>query len=156
MGKLWGITFMGNFAGSVAIAAVVSNLLFDADPYAGFITAMAVKKCSLPFLPTMVKAIGANWLVNLAVFQAATSNNVGGKLAGLWMPITAFVVLGLEHSVANMFLLPLAIMLGGDLTVFDMIFSNLIPVCIGNALGAGVFVSGMQWFALGSPSTRRA
>jgi len=66
------------------------------------------------------------------------------------MPVTAFVTLGLEHSVANMFLLPFGIFCGADVGLSDMLLTNLLPVCIGNAIGAGIFVGGFQWYALGA------
>ena len=103
----------------------------------------------------MGKAIGANWLVNLAVFQATTATSTGGKIAAVWMPVTAFVALGLEHSVANMFLLPLGKFCGADLTWMDILVDNMVPVCIGNAIGAAVFVAGAQWFALCGARRRR-
>ena len=98
LAKLWSISFAGNFAASAAMAGAAAFCLFSpGSANASFAAALAVKKCSLPFLPTMVKGIGANWLVNLAVFQAATSGTTGGKIAAVWMPVTAFVALGLEH-----------------------------------------------------------
>ena len=152
--KLWGTSFLGNATASMAVAACASSWLFYTEPLSSFACALAIKKCSFPFWTTMGKAVGANWLVNLAVFQAATSNSTGGKIAAVWMPVTAFVCLGLEHSVANMFLLPLGKWCGAELTWLDIISSNIVPVCIGNAIGAGIFVAGAQWFALGGARRR--
>jgi len=70
---------------------------------------------------------------------------VGGvcQIASLWMPIATFVALGLEHSVANMFLIPLGMSLGADVTVWDLI-ANLVSVTLGNAVGAALFIGGIQ------------
>ena len=70
-------------------------------------------------------------------------------MAALWMPITAFVALGLEHSVANMYLLPLGVFCGADISTYDIVVNNLIPVCMGNAIGASVCVGYFQWHAFG-------
>jgi formate/nitrite transporter FocA (FNT family) len=53
------------------------------------------------------KAVGANWLVNLAITTSNGTRSIAGKVAAIWLPITTFVALGLEHAVANMFLIPL-------------------------------------------------
>ena len=59
-----------------------------------------------------------------------------GKAISIWFPICAFVFLGLEHSVANMFLIPFGMMNGADVTVSQYLFKNLIPVTLGNIVGA--------------------
>ena len=117
-------------------------------PVGAWASAIAVRKTSAPFLATFLKGIGANWLVNLAVFNAATANSAGGKMAVLWMPIATFVALGLEHSVANMFLIPLGMGCGADVTVSDFLFGNLVPCIAGNIVGASVCVGAGNWYAL--------
>lgn len=149
--KLCAVSFGGNALGSMLIAACASAWIFlPGSPGAGFIAAACAKKCALPLGAMVGKGMCANWLVNLAVFQATTATSTAGKMAGVWMPVTAFVALGLEHSVANMFLLPLGKLCGADVTwVGDILVGNLLPVCVGNALGAGIFVAGLQWYASG-------
>ena len=91
-------------------------------------------------MPTLVKGILCNWMVSLAVFMAGASNDLCGKLVGCWFPISTFVGIGLEHSIANLFILPCALMLGGTgLGLSDIIFKNLVPVVVGNFI-AGAFV----------------
>lgn len=149
-GKLLGLTFAGNFAGSLMIAGAAAAWVFTPGTAgAAFATALATKKIAIPLGAAIGKAIGANWLVNLAVYQAVTATTTGGKLAGLWMPVTMFVALGLEHSVANMYFLPLGMMTGAEFGLSDMLLSNLLPVTIGNAIGAGAFCAGLQWWASG-------
>jgi formate transporter len=87
----------------------------------------------------MTKAILCNWMVSLAVFMAGASNDLVGKLVGCWFPISTFVAIGLEHSVANLFIMPCALLLGAKVTLEEVIVKNLIPVLIGNAI-AGAFV----------------
>jgi formate/nitrite transporter FocA (FNT family) len=74
------------------------------------------------------------------VWNAGAASSLPGKVLGIWPPIAAFVAIGLEHSVANMFLIPLGIALGADLTFSQFIFQNLIPVTLGNIVGGLVFM----------------
>eukprot|EP00039_Didymoeca_costata_P021706 m.345243 g.345243 ORF g.345243 m.345243 type:complete len:368 (+) comp25978_c0_seq1:279-1382(+) len=154
LGKVLGLSAIGNFIGSVAIAAYASNYIFLADPYTTWATAIAVKKTSLSAGTAFMKGIGANWLVNVAVYMALSSRSAGGKMVSLWLPITTFVALGLEHCVANAFLIPLGMFSGADVSIYDM-FSNLIPVAGGNFVGAVLFVSVGGWFTDWYPARAR-
>ena len=146
--SLLATSFVGNVAASSLMAVAASALLFPpGSAQAAFAAAVASKKCALPVSVAFFKAIGANWLVNLAIFQAATSQTTGGKILGVWMPVTAFVALGLEHSVANMFLLPLGFLSGAEIGLADAA-ANLIPVTAGNMIGAGLFVGAAHSYAL--------
>ncbi len=62
-------------------------------------------------------------------------------MASLWMPIMSFVALGLEHSVANMFIIPVGILCGADVAFTDFLAANLLPVALGNLFGALIFTS---------------
>jgi formate/nitrite transporter FocA (FNT family) len=63
-----------------------------------------------------------------------------GKMTAVWFPISAFVALGLDHSVANMFIIPLGILRGAKITVAEMFVKNLIPVTLGNVVGGALCV----------------
>eukprot|EP00656_Telonema_subtile_P056849 TRINITY_DN9203_c0_g1_i1.p2 TRINITY_DN9203_c0_g1~~TRINITY_DN9203_c0_g1_i1.p2 ORF type:complete len:129 (+),score=24.76 TRINITY_DN9203_c0_g1_i1:478-864(+) len=108
--------------------------------------ALAVTKTSMPATEVLVKAIGANWLVNLAVFMQLSSRSAGGKIVALWLPITTFVTLGLEHSVANMFLIPLGMFNGADVSCSQFLLDNLAPCVVGNFIGATVFMGYLPWY----------
>ena len=142
--RLWALSFAGNFVGCATMAYCTSSLFSNA-PFAAFVTGIALKKTSVAFIPAMVKAIGANWMVCLAVYQAATAQTTPGKMAALWLPVATFVALGLEHSVANMYFIPLGWFCGAQVGLYDFLVTNMIPVCIGNAIGAGVFVGAAHW-----------
>merc|ERR1712137_1493619 len=103
--------------------------------------ATVLKECGAGFGPTVVKAIMCNWLVCMAVFLCTQANDLTGKMVGIWFPISMFVAIGFEHSVANMFLLPSGLMSGAPLTVLDVLTKNLLPVSLGNAI-AGCIVIG--------------
>ena len=66
----------------------------------------------------------------------------------LW-PISAFVTLGFEHSIANMFLIPHGMLNGAQVTVGEMMMNNIIPVTLGNMFAAAVFVAGIHYYAYG-------
>ena len=149
--RLWSVSLAGNLAGSLVMAVAASAWLFTpGSTQAAFITALAAKKTGLSLGAMVGKATLANWLVNVAIYQAATAQTTAGKMAGLWLPITTFVALGLEHSIANMFTLPLARLLSeNDTPSILEICGNWGPVLLGNTLGATLFVGGLQWYASG-------
>jgi len=97
----------------------------------------------------VVKAILCNWLVCLAVWLAGAANDMAGKMVGIWFPISTFVAIGFEHSVANMYLLPLGMMAGADLSLGQALVKNMIPVTIGNAIAGAVVVAAGYSFAFG-------
>eukprot|EP00929_Paragymnodinium_shiwhaense_P008740 TRINITY_DN112708_c0_g1_i1.p1 TRINITY_DN112708_c0_g1~~TRINITY_DN112708_c0_g1_i1.p1 ORF type:complete len:410 (+),score=61.96 TRINITY_DN112708_c0_g1_i1:59-1288(+) len=147
--RVWSVSGAGNLAGSLMMALGIysCSVVAAGSPAGTWLAAAVAKKCALSPLVAIGKGAGANWLVNCAIFQAASAHTAPGKIASLWLPIMTFIALGLEHSVANMFLLPLGWLLGADVTVLS-ILGNLVPVAIGNALGAIVFVAGIQRFSL--------
>lgn len=69
--------------------------------------AIATAKCALPFDTVFIRGILCNWLVCMAVYMASGCASLAGKMVAVWFPISAFVALGLEHSVANMFIVSL-------------------------------------------------
>jgi formate/nitrite transporter FocA (FNT family) len=127
----------GNVAGSLAMAGGVATVLFPrGSPPAEYARALAERKARLGAPTAFGKAVAANFLVCTAVFMASASRTAGGKLAALWLPISLFVTLGLEHSVMNYFLLPLGMLSGADVSVAEAVLGNLVPVTLGNAVGA--------------------
>jgi formate/nitrite transporter FocA (FNT family) len=88
-------------------------------------------------------------MVSLAVFMAGASNDMAGKLVGCWFPISTFVGIGLEHSIANLFILPCALLLGAPITLGTVITKNLIPVILGNFIAGAVVVAGSYSYEFG-------
>ena len=107
----------------------------------------ATAKAALPAGVAFCKGVGANWLVNLAVVQAAASPTAPRKIAALWFPNMTFIALNLEHSVANMFLLPMAMSLGAEFSAMDAT-ANIGVVAAGNAVGAVLMVGVAQKYSL--------
>lgn len=101
---------------------------------------IAYHKVEQPFWTIFLKGIGANWLVCLAVWLSFYTDSLVGKVIALWWPIMAFVVMGFEHSVANMYYLPLGILAGANISPWDALMDNLIPATLGNMVGGAIFV----------------
>lgn len=136
--KNWTASYIGNFIGSVLLAYLCfkSGTLGNAPAAA----AIAIAKCSLPFDVAFIRGILCNWLVCMAVYMASGCSTMAGKMVAVWFPISAFVALGLDHSIANMFIIPLGMLRGADVSIAQMFTKNLIPVTLGNILGGALFV----------------
>ncbi|ASB49193.1 formate/nitrite transporter family protein [Alkalitalea saponilacus] len=148
MFKNWGIVYLGNFIGSVFVAWALAyhTGIFQSEPWLGFLHGIADYKTSATFTSVFAKGIGANWLVTLAVWTAFAARDIPGKIMAIWFPIMAFVAMGFEHSVANMFYIPAAIFHGADITWGEFITSNLIPATLGNIVGGSFFTGTLYWF----------
>jgi len=98
---------------------------------------------------TILLAIGCNILVCLAVYVTYASNVLADKIIALFMPILAFVASGYEHCVANGAFIPLAMLYGADITMYDFFVNNLMPAILGNLLGGAFFVGMCFWYTHG-------
>lgn len=136
----WILAYVGNFIGSIFIAyLLVASGLFASAPWLPYVQKLAVTKTSLSFGVAFWRGVGCNWLVCLACWLALASDDVMGKVIGIWFPIMAFVAMGFEHSIANMFFIPLGIFLGAPVTWQQFIVNNEIPVTLGNIVGGAIF-----------------
>lgn len=155
--KNWGLVYLGNFVGAVGFTWFFVDLvgLVDADPYHSAILGIAKAKTSMTWITVFLKGIGANWCVCLAVWLALSGKTLVEKIAGCWFPVMAFVALGYEHSIANMFYLPCAMMQGSPITPWEAITANLIPATLGNIAGGALFVGCVHaWLHLKASDTR--
>ncbi len=151
--KNWGIVYLGNLTGALIIAtlAVYSGVL---DGISQQLLSTTATKSTLPFTEALLRGVLCNILVCLAVWMGFASDDACGKILSVIFPISAFVLCGFEHSVANMYFLPvgalMALRTGAEIpaTVWQMLFGNLLPVTLGNILGGGLFVAGGYYAAL--------
>lgn len=145
----WLIVYAGNLLGGLLVAAM-TVLAGTYDGIYDAVIATAVAKVSLPFGAALLRGVLCNFLVCIAVWMAFAAKTVGGKIAGLFLPVFLFVLCGFEHSVANMFYLPAGIFaatrygVGTELSVFGMWSRNLLPVTLGNIIGGGA-VGAVYW-----------
>ena len=146
--KSWIYSYLGNFVGSVFFAYLVflgGTLSTAAAPIA-----VASAKTSLAFMPAFVRGILCNWLVCMAVYVQSFAKDLTGKMVSIWFLISSFVALGLEHSVANMFIIPLGIFSGAAVSWKAFFLKNLLPVTLGNIVGGAVAVAAVFSWAYGS------
>lgn len=137
--KSWSIVYLANFVGSVVLALCIF--------YAGTLTgdaankaiSIAESKTALTTLELIIRGILCNIIVTLAVWMATASQDVISKIFACWFPIMLFVLCGFEHSVANMFFIPMGMLLEANVTMCQLM-TNLIFVTIGNIIGGGILV----------------
>lgn len=158
--KNWIIVYIANFVGALIVVGIVyyGNMLASGTE----LTAMGAKalavgqsKTSYTFGAAFFRAIGCNWLVCLAVWLACGAKDVIGKIFSCFFPIMTFVLVGFEHSVANMFFIPTAMLVPGSEITFAALWSNLIPVTLGNIVGGAIFVGCLFWGAYLYPNHKK-
>lgn len=143
----WLIVFVGNAVGAVATAAMVvasGTLEIGDGAVARTALGIAATKVALPADQAFVRGILCNALVCLAVWLSFAAHTVVGKVAVIVPPIAAFVALGFEHSIANLYFLPLAMMMENGPTIGAMLW-NIVPVTLGNIIGGSVLVGLVYW-----------
>jgi len=164
--RAWLIVYVGNFIGAVGTAVLVflsGQYLAGKGSVAAVALSLALNKVSLSFGHALFLGILCNVLVCLAVWLAYGARTTTDKILALLFPVSAFVVAGFEHSVANMYLIPLGLFIkawapadmwaqiGQDAPAYAALtwpafFASLIPVTIGNIIGGGVLVGGVYCF----------
>jgi len=152
------VIYLANFIGAVGLAWLVAlsgQWQMSNSAVGKTAVAIAAAKCALPFGELFIKGVLCNVLVCLAVWLAMAGRTVADKVLAIVFPITAFVACGFEHSVANMYFIPLGIFLreqvavGGaaNLDVFNWmsLTRNLVPVTLGNLVGGAGMVGLVYW-----------
>jgi formate/nitrite transporter len=150
LAKNWFWSFNGNFLGSIFVALLAFMAKTTAsEVLTASVAKAALAKVSMGFGTLFAKGILCNWLVCLAVWMAMASNTITGKLMGLFIPISTFVALGFEHSVANMFLISQGMLARADITIKQFLLGNMLPVTLGNIVGSAVFVAFAHYYVYG-------
>jgi len=163
----WVIVYLGNLVGSVLTALVMfltKQYMSAGGALGANVLGIANAKCSLDFIQAIALGIMCNALVCLAVWLCLSARSTTDKILAIIFPITAFVAAGFEHSVANMYFIPIGLFIkgfaGGDfwiaigktaadygnLTWGAFFLKNLVPVTIGNIIGGAGFVGLAYWF----------
>ena len=164
LAKNWLIVYLANFAGAVGLVVLVSlshHWLTNGSAVGINAVKIAAAKASLPFGEAFFKGILCNVLVCLAVWLALAGRSVTDKIYAIVFPISAFVAAGFEHSVANMYFIPLGLLLkdripvaGAEHLTWWGLLSNLAPVTLGNIVGGGLLVALVYHFVYRRPSLR--
>jgi|SRR5690554_546515 len=136
----WLIVYIANLAGSLLIVW----FMYSSGLLSGAVRETAVNiahtKATLPFMQIFFRGIMCNWLVCLAVWLALAAHDVPGKILGIFFPIMAFVASGFEHSVANMYFIPMGMVLEPTIQ-FSGFINNLVASTLGNIIGGAGFVA---------------
>ena len=164
--RAWLIVYIGNFIGALGTALLVflsGQYLSGRGAVAGVALKLALDKATLPFDHALFLGVLCNVLVCLAVWLALGARTTSDKVLAVLFPVSAFVVAGFEHSIANMYLIPLGLFMkawapaelwaqmgtsSADYAAltWPVFFSSLVPVTIGNIIGGGGLVGGVYWF----------
>ena len=155
------VVYLGNLLGSILVAAIAafghSFSAFGGD-FAAAVVSTASAKTSLSFGDAFLRGVGCNFLVCIAVWMANAAKTVGGRIAGLYFPIAAFVIAGFEHCVADMYYIPAGIFASAihgipaeGLTWGAFFARNLLPVTLGNLVGGMVLVGVVGWYLYLAP-----
>ena len=143
----WIVVYVANFVGALLLAfALFGTGLMGAPEAPTALGTAAIQtvdaKLAIPFWQALIRGILCNMLVCLAVLLTISARTTMGKILGIYFPITAFVMCGFEHSIANMYFLPAGLLARGDLMAnFGTMFvDNLIPVSLGNIIGGTLVV----------------
>ena len=160
----WGIVYLGNFAGAFGTAVLVylaRQYTFGGGSVGATALTIGVTKTSLGFGQAIVLGALCNALVCLAVWLTYGARTTTDKILAVIPPIAAFVAMGFEHSVANMYFVPFALLVKSDgsfvsstpglpelghLTWSHFLVDNLLPVTAGNVIGGGLMVGAVYWF----------
>lgn len=167
LGLNWLVVYVGNFVGSVATAVLMlwtRQYEFSGGQIGLQALTIANHKAGLDFWQAVMLGIMCNALVCLAVWLTYSARSTTDKIVAIAPPITAFVAAGFEHSVANMYFIPMGMLIQStaspefwatigrapadfaNLTMTNFLVRNLIPVTIGNIIGGAVLVGAVYWF----------
>jgi formate transporter len=163
----WLIVYAGNLVGSLATAVfmfVSKQYTFGGGAIGLNALTTANSKCGLEFVQAIALGVMCNALVCLAVWLCFSARTTTDKILSIVFPITAFVAAGFEHSVANMYFIPIGLLVKdgappafwqaigktaadfSNLTWGNFFLANLLPVTIGNIIGGSVLVGMFYWF----------
>ncbi len=163
----WGIVYIGNLIGSIGVVAIMlvsKQYAFNEGAIGLNALNIGNAKCGLEFWQAMSLGVLCNILVCLAVWLCFSARSTVDKIAAIIFPITAFVAAGFEHSIANMYFVPKALLIKAtapnqywetigktpeifeNLTLGNFLLNNLIPVTIGNIFGGAILVGLIYWF----------
>lgn len=135
----WSLVYVANFIGSAILAVAIfysGTLTGDAANKA---VAIAESKVALTVSQALIRGILCNIIVVLAVWMATAAQDIVSKIFACWFPIMIFILCGFEHSVANMFFIPMGMMLGANINIAQLVI-NLIVVTIGNIIGGAIII----------------
>ncbi len=161
----WGLVYFANLAGGLSLAGLMfytHQWAFNGYGVGANALLIAGAKVNLSFGSALARGIFCNTLVCLAIWLCFSARTTTGKILSILFPITAFVAAGFEHSIANMYFIPMGILMASQPSVLEAaglatnsvanltiagFIGNLVPVTIGNVIGGGILVGAVYWLA---------
>ena len=143
----WGLVFLGNFAGALTTAFMMSFILtygysVDGGAIAAKVSTIGESRTlgykeqgASGWFTIFIRGMLCNWMVSMGVVGAMISTSASSKMLAMWMPVMLFFFMGFEHSIVNMFLFPFSMIMGGEFTFVDYLVWNEIPTVLGNLAG---------------------
>lgn len=165
--KNWLVVYLGNFVGAFATAGLMfltGQYLFGNGAVGLAALSTGNAKAGLAFVPAVALGVMCNALVCLAVWLTFSARTTTDRILAIIPPITAFVAAGFEHSIANMYFIPIALFIKAgapesfwanigkpaadftNLTWDKFLLNNLLPVTLGNIIGGAILVGAVYWF----------
>lgn len=133
----WGLVLAGNAIGAVGVAALIAASGLLSGPHGALAQGFATARFELAPEAAFVRGVLCNSLVCLAVWMSYSSRTPAGKIVCIVAPVAGFVTIGLEHSIANLYLLPVGLMAGAPGGIGNVL-ANFAPVAAGNLVGAAL------------------
>jgi Formate/nitrite family of transporters len=147
LGRNWLIVSLGNLTGALFMAFFLGHYVGLAEGASMAKTiAIAEAKVQMDFGRAFISAIACNWMVCMGIWFYFGAKQTSGRILAMWFPVMTFVLIGLQHFVANMFIIPAGIWAGANVT-WSEFFLNMIPVFLGNVTGGAAFVGASYLYA---------
>lgn len=168
--KNWVVVYFANFLGSLTLAFFLLKSGLAVNNTAANILNIAAIKVNIPFTEALFRGILCNWLLVLAIWMGFTAKDVINKFICCLMPISAFVAMGFEHCIANMFFILLAMFIKGDALAVGLanlssteltnlsvtgLINNILPVTLGNIIGGAFFVGTLYFISFSGDLLRK-
>ncbi|KAK0364657.1 hypothetical protein LTR91_008208 [Friedmanniomyces endolithicus] len=149
--KNWIITYFGNLAGCLFVAGFLAwwTDTLNTDTQTAYAVTQAEGRVNVQWSVNFLRGIGCNLFVALSMYLALGSNDYVSKIYSIWIPIWVFVILGYQHSIANFFQVPIGMFYGTNFGVGKYIYQSVIPVTLGNIVGAGLLAAIAFWYLYG-------
>ena len=144
--KSLSVVYICNLAGALIIAFMIDMSSLNGDFVGLTAKSIALSKVSITFTEAFIRGILCNIIVVLAVWMAFSADGLVAKSLASWIPVTFFVFVGFEHSIANMFFIPLGILSGAKISIYEAFLNNILPVTLGNFFGGGIIIPYLYHF----------
>jgi formate/nitrite transporter len=154
----WSWVYAGNLLGSLLYALLfywaVTSMGATGSGAVGEVLKSAAQKKTLAYAvlgakgwtTAVIRAVLCNWMVTVGALLALVSRSTAGKIAAMWLPIMTFFAQGFEHSIVNMFVVPVGMMFGAPVSIRQWLFWNQLPVTLGNIVSGALF-TGLALYA---------